>query len=455
MAAITMDWRPFLTGWSAELMTTDLARHACPPPESRDWLGFESAADSDITDLEVRLGLILPPSYKSFLQITNGWRVTTPFIYRVRPAAEVNWFHIENENWVEGYTRNTPEVPTEYNYSYMCRYTEDGAGDYHPGHMNTLVQISDVENGVYLLNPQAVTPDGEWEAWFLANWTAGPLRFSSFAHLMVREFKTFRELMKITGPEPSKLAIPGPNIRRVSVVKAPSKIPETESIETLISQIESDDPSVRSKAIRAFWGKLKGRFQESKRRPDLVAPLTDLFYRSRDAEIRAACVAGLTEFAEDLLAPKPLLDALSDSDPSVVMHGVFALAYFPDARGVESLCRFIESNVDVSFKESAMGQLGKIGDPRAIPALVKVLLQAENQDLQTFTTAGYNLGRCGPKGVDVLIDAINHTDPRIRLAAVIGLDISNDPRASVYLDRMKNDPAATVRQRASSQTRKP
>jgi HEAT repeat protein len=131
--------------------------------------------------------------------------------------------------------------------------------------------------------------------------------------------------------------------------------------------------------------------------------LTDLFNRSEDAEVRAVCVAALTEFAEDLLTPQPLVDALSDPDPTVAMQGIFALAYFPVAQTVESLCRFIESKVDISFKESAMGQLGKLGDPRAIPTLVKVLLHTDNENLES----------------------------------------------------MKNDPAMTVRQRANSRMRKP
>jgi hypothetical protein len=217
MADPMIGWKPLLAWWSEELMRTGLAERVSPPTESPDWLGFEPATDSDIATLEARLGLILPPSYRSFLMTTNGWRITTRFIYRIRPAAEVNWFRVENENWVQVYEQCVPKLSADYDYRNLCRYTEDGTEvDYHPGHMKSLLQISDVGDGVYLLNPEAVTHDGEWEAWFFANWMAGPRRFPSFAHLLLREFATFRELEKITGPELPKLPIPERNVPRIS-----------------------------------------------------------------------------------------------------------------------------------------------------------------------------------------------------------------------------------------------
>jgi hypothetical protein len=42
-----IDWKPILVQWSKELMTTDLARHVDPLPESRDWLGFDPVTASE------------------------------------------------------------------------------------------------------------------------------------------------------------------------------------------------------------------------------------------------------------------------------------------------------------------------------------------------------------------------------------------------------------------------
>jgi hypothetical protein len=45
---------------------------------------------------------------------------------------------------------------------------------------------------VYLLNPCVVTEDGEWEAWYLAHWLPGAVRYRSFWDLMNDEYTTFR-----------------------------------------------------------------------------------------------------------------------------------------------------------------------------------------------------------------------------------------------------------------------
>ena len=141
-----IDWRKLLTRWSRELMGTELAVSVEPPPDSTDWLGFAPATASDIEAAERRLGLVLPPSYRSFLLTSNGWRRTTPFIDRIRPVQEVDWFSTENEQWVEFYSDNDVSVTdAEYDYS------DDGASGCRAEHMSSLVQISDVDDGVYLL----------------------------------------------------------------------------------------------------------------------------------------------------------------------------------------------------------------------------------------------------------------------------------------------------------------
>lgn len=51
-------------------------------------------------------------------------------------------------------------------------------------YLSTAIQISEVDDGVLLLNPAIVTPEGEWEAWFFANWLPGALRSPSFFELI-------------------------------------------------------------------------------------------------------------------------------------------------------------------------------------------------------------------------------------------------------------------------------
>ena len=447
-------WRPFLRRWSTELMRTDLASRLDPPPESPDWLGFDPATAADVEALEARLGVLLPPSYTSFLLTSNGWRRTTHSIGRVRPAAEVNWFRVENEQWAEVYGDSGSDLEDDEYYAYGTH----GAPDHRAAHMASLLQVSDVEDGVYVLNPEAVTPDGEWEAWLFANWVPGAIRYPSFAHLMLRQYRTFARAYDIKPatrglPQPRT---PPPEVPRVPAERVRKSQAKAPSLEALIVQMRtSEDPRARARAVRTFFGKLRGR-PHATRRPDLVPLLVETFYAASDPDVRSACVAALTELAhEDDDAPKPLFDALSDGHPSVVLQGIFALGYFPDPRALEPLCRFIESRANVLYNENAMGALGELGDEGAVPTLAGVLTDTANRFDQNFATAAQALARCGEAGFAALEGALDHADPRVRWAAVIGLDVTGDPRATPLLDRMEQDPDEKVAGRAKMRMGKP
>lgn len=447
-----MNWRQFLIRWSKDLMGTELSAQVIPPPDSPDWLGFPPATKNEISELEHRLGVLLPPSYKAFLSTTNGWRQTTFAINKIRPATEVEWFKVENEQWVEIYSESGSTLKNKQYFDYN---QGAGASDYRAKHMKSLLQISDVHDGVYLLNPEVVTPDGEWEAWFFANWIPGAMRFPSFAHLMLHEYQMFAQQQKVnyTGFELPVLSIPAPDILRIPAKRIHKNKPKSPALEILLEQLRTPDEKQRLKVIRTLGGKLKGR-NGTDPKPHLVPLLNDLYYTSPDFNVRAMCVSFLTELAPDGEPPKPLLDALSDPEPGVVLAGIFALTYFPNPHALEPLCIFIDSSINVLFAESAMSQLGQIGDERAVPTLARVLLDIDNKFDQSFGTAAIALAGCGNKGFEVLEKAVTHNDARIRFAAVVGLDVSGDPRAFATLDKMKNDPDPKVKQRANYRTGK-
>jgi hypothetical protein len=61
--------------------------------------------------------------------------------------------------------------------------------------LRTALEISDWgDSAICLLNPQVVTPEGDWEAWFFANWLPGANRYRSFWELMQAEYAGFLEL---------------------------------------------------------------------------------------------------------------------------------------------------------------------------------------------------------------------------------------------------------------------
>lgn len=55
----------------------------------------------DITELESRLDKTLPPSYRTFLQASNGCRQPRMLVWRVLPAQEVDWLRVRNQQTVD------------------------------------------------------------------------------------------------------------------------------------------------------------------------------------------------------------------------------------------------------------------------------------------------------------------------------------------------------------------
>ncbi len=445
-----LDWHEFLAQWSKDLWASGLAKQIVPPPASPDWLGFPPATYDEIGDLENRLGLTLPPSYRAFLKVSNGWQRTNFFISHIRPTSGVDWFRVENENWVDIFS----EQGDDHEDAKYFQYTIDGAEGHRAAHMKFLLQISDVGDGVYLLNPEAVTPDGEWEAWFFANWVPGASRYPSFAHLMLSEYRSFAQVegVDISSGKLPLLEVPNSRVARVKAKRRRKQPSRALTLEALVVKMGSPNAGERDAAIMAFAGKLKGRFR-AVRRPDLVSPICELYYSSVEPSVRGVCVQALTEIADDAAAPKPLFDALTDDHPSVILAGICALNYFPNPQALGPLCHFIESRANAVYNENAMHALAEMRDPRAVATLAAVLLDTQTPFAQNIGTAAVALARCGTSGFDALVAAMGHGDARVRRAVVVGLDCSNDPRARRFLDQMESDPDPDVRERLRSCSR--
>jgi hypothetical protein len=206
------DWGSFLKRWSREWLATG----ASFPPSMRkdEWLGNAPATEEQIAALERRLGVTLPPSYKAFLRVSNGWGQTTRFIGSLRLAEEVDWLKSCFPDMIKAYSITSIqdslktcspdlvealgiEPPTEEAMSDedYYSYTDETVGEFKEEHLAETLLVADSvpgDSAIYLLNPCAVTEDGEWEAWFMAHWVPGVERHPSYAHLMLHEYHSFR-----------------------------------------------------------------------------------------------------------------------------------------------------------------------------------------------------------------------------------------------------------------------
>jgi SMI1 / KNR4 family (SUKH-1) len=138
------------------------------------------ADEEHIAQAEARLGIRFPPSYRTFLSVSDGWRPTSPFVDRLFGVAEFDRFAALNPHWVDAY----------------------GGGH----ELDALIQVSDVDDtAVLLLNPSVVAGDGEWEAWFWATWGPDEDRYRSFEEPMRAQAATFERVVE-PRPEPRKKA---------------------------------------------------------------------------------------------------------------------------------------------------------------------------------------------------------------------------------------------------------
>jgi hypothetical protein len=144
------------------------------------------APAEEIAIAEQRLGMTLPPGYRSFLVTTNGFGPIGLFVRRLRPVGEIQWLRDED-----------PE---------LIRIWAEATGD--DALAKTLV-VSDEEDGArVLLNPAVVDDEGEWEAWFFAHWVPSAEPYSSFRELLEETHSRFVDDEKARRGEPTPRVAP-------------------------------------------------------------------------------------------------------------------------------------------------------------------------------------------------------------------------------------------------------
>jgi hypothetical protein len=94
-------WKALLQKWSDQWLST---QQKFPPSVRRNgWLGYKPATEKQIAALEKRLGYRLPPSFRTFLLLTNGWRRTATFIQSIRKTTKTEWLQAAEPDFIEIY----------------------------------------------------------------------------------------------------------------------------------------------------------------------------------------------------------------------------------------------------------------------------------------------------------------------------------------------------------------
>ncbi|MFC9590805.1 SMI1/KNR4 family protein [Streptomyces sp. NPDC056944] len=176
MSDESFNWHDFLRRWQEEWV----------PPADADGeeadgvLGAPGAGEEAIVAAERRLGLRLPPSYREFLAVSDGWVVEqTAAIHRLGGVADIGWFGDPHD---------------------MTSLYEEDLGD-DPGEEEVLLAgmwrralrletESDMSNA--LLDPGDLDEDGEWALYVYKGWGGEvPDRYPSFRVYMEAMYAGF------------------------------------------------------------------------------------------------------------------------------------------------------------------------------------------------------------------------------------------------------------------------
>ncbi|MGW0330781.1 SMI1/KNR4 family protein [Streptomyces sp. NPDC003011] len=181
------DWRSFLLRWSGEwadsLSDGEARSEGDEAARRARWLGFPPASEERIAAMEERLGRRMPPSYREFLRVSDGWRHAGEFVWLLAGTENAHWHNNES---------GLADVFEEYLDEDAGPEERREADIWRRG-----LQV-DVESDIthVLLDPEDVDEDGEWAVYTWASWRAAPperhANFLEFMRDMHREFHSLR-----------------------------------------------------------------------------------------------------------------------------------------------------------------------------------------------------------------------------------------------------------------------
>ena len=100
---------------------------------------------------------------------------------------EVEWFATRNQNWIDGWKQTDDEkLPTVPDDLYFVYTQEQDCINLRTEYLQNALEISsDSRDGdIFLLIPEVIFDDGEWEAWHFGSKLPGATRYRSFYELM-------------------------------------------------------------------------------------------------------------------------------------------------------------------------------------------------------------------------------------------------------------------------------
>lgn len=148
------------------------------------------ASEADVAAAELRLGVRLPPGFRSFL--TGVGRVARPHfdVRRTLAAGELRWLRDAAPERLAEWT-----APVEPMLPFLDLPGRGQAAEvrWNPEHLRDALLISPAQDPTWLLLNPRVAPGGEWQAWVFSDWGGGADVRASFAVLVCAEVRIARQ----------------------------------------------------------------------------------------------------------------------------------------------------------------------------------------------------------------------------------------------------------------------
>ncbi|MEV4431070.1 SMI1/KNR4 family protein [Streptomyces sp. NPDC049602] len=179
MSGESFNWHEFLRGWQEEWVPcADEGDGQAVVP-----LGRAGADEGVIAAAEERLGRRLPPSYREFLAVSDGWHVDQMAgVYQLGGAADIDWFR-DPYDMTSLYEEGLGDNPREEDVRLAGMW------------QRALRLETDSDMSHALLDPGDSGQDGEWALYVYKGWGGElPARYPSFRAYMEAMYRHFHSV---------------------------------------------------------------------------------------------------------------------------------------------------------------------------------------------------------------------------------------------------------------------
>jgi hypothetical protein len=189
-----MNWKNFLSQVSETVIKSDDLLDMLKADNQSGWLGYPGVTEREIIKHEERLKTKLPPSYREFLKVSNGFKQLNTYVWDMLPADKIDWLRSFDPSFYELYSNNL-ETFDASDKDYFVYGEEQRSTDFRSRYLIESLAVSNWgDAAIVLLNPNVKFGE-EWEAWVFIVWSYGPTRYRSFEELMKEEYASFLQLL--------------------------------------------------------------------------------------------------------------------------------------------------------------------------------------------------------------------------------------------------------------------